>query len=157
MGPWRVTGHSRERFGSMIFHECAGDRPDGKADGRNKYYDEACRQVLNFAKRMFNKEKGVFYHGWVEGMTEHPEFYWARANGWAFMTEVELLEVLPEKPSVAAGNSATTQSTCKRSGSLSIGIGILASVAGPAGLLSGNIGDRDLHLRTCARYQSWLD
>jgi rhamnogalacturonyl hydrolase YesR len=29
-------------------------------------------------------------------MTEHPEFYWARANGWAFMTEVELLEVLPE-------------------------------------------------------------
>jgi len=29
-------------------------------------------------------------------MTEHPEFHWARANGWAFMTEVELLEVLPE-------------------------------------------------------------
>ena len=33
-------------------------------------------------------------HGWVEAMTEHPEFHWARANGWAFMTEVELLEVL---------------------------------------------------------------
>jgi len=35
-------------------------------------------------------------HGWVESMTEHPEFRWARANGWAFMTEVELLDVLPE-------------------------------------------------------------
>ena len=35
-------------------------------------------------------------HGWVESMAVHPEFRWARANGWAFMTEVELLDVLPE-------------------------------------------------------------
>jgi len=68
----------------------------GKLTGDVKYYDEACKQVLSFAQRMFNKEKGVFIHGWVEAMTEHPEFYWARANGWAFMTEVELLDVLPE-------------------------------------------------------------
>jgi rhamnogalacturonyl hydrolase YesR len=68
----------------------------GKLTGDKKYYDESCKQVLSYAKRMFNKEKGVFMHGWVEGMSEHPEFYWARANGWAFMTEVELLEVLPE-------------------------------------------------------------
>jgi unsaturated rhamnogalacturonyl hydrolase len=69
----------------------------GKLTGEKKYYDEACKQVLSYARRMFNREKGVFMHGWVESMTEHPEFYWARANGWAFMTEVELLEVLPEK------------------------------------------------------------
>jgi len=68
----------------------------GKLTGDKKYYDEACKQVLAFAKRMFNREKGVYMHGWVEGMTEHPEFRWARANGWAFMTEVELLEVLPQ-------------------------------------------------------------
>jgi len=68
----------------------------GKLTGDQKYYDEACRQVLSFAKRMFNKDKGVFMHGWVESMTAHPEFRWARANGWAFMTEVELLDVLPE-------------------------------------------------------------
>jgi rhamnogalacturonyl hydrolase YesR len=68
----------------------------GKLTGEKKYYDEACKQVLGFARRMFNREKGVFMHGWVESMTEHPEFHWARANGWAFMTEVELLEVLPE-------------------------------------------------------------
>lgn len=68
----------------------------GKLTGETKYYDEACKQVLAYAERMFNKEKGVFMHGWVEGMTEHPAFHWARANGWAFMTEVELLEVLPE-------------------------------------------------------------
>jgi rhamnogalacturonyl hydrolase YesR len=34
-------------------------------------------------------------HGWVEGMSDHPEFHWARANGWAIMTNVELLDVLP--------------------------------------------------------------
>jgi unsaturated rhamnogalacturonyl hydrolase len=45
---------------------------------------------------MFNREKGVFMHGWVEGMTEHPQFHWARANGWAILTMVELLDVLPE-------------------------------------------------------------
>ena len=68
----------------------------GKLTGERKYYDEACKQVLSFARRMFNRERGVYMHGWVESMTEHPEFRWARANGWAFMTEVELLEVLPE-------------------------------------------------------------
>lgn len=68
----------------------------GKMTGERKYYDEACRQVLSFAKKMFNREKGIYMHGWVEGMTEHPEFHWARANGWAFMTEAELLEVLPQ-------------------------------------------------------------
>jgi rhamnogalacturonyl hydrolase YesR len=67
----------------------------GKMTGDARYYDEAAKQILAFEKRMFNREKGVFMHGWVESMTEHPEFLWASANGWAFMTEVELLEVLP--------------------------------------------------------------
>ncbi|MBS1792771.1 MAG: glycoside hydrolase family 88 protein [Acidobacteria bacterium] len=68
----------------------------GKLTGDKKYFDEAAKQVLAFEKRMFNREKNIFMHGWVESMTEHPEFHWARANGWAFMTEVELLDVLPE-------------------------------------------------------------
>ena len=34
-------------------------------------------------------------HGWVEAMQVHPQYHWARANGWAVMTMVELLEVLP--------------------------------------------------------------
>src|SRR5690606_12977331 len=35
-------------------------------------------------------------HGWVESMDVHPEFHWARANGWALMTKVEVLDVLPD-------------------------------------------------------------
>lgn len=68
----------------------------GKLTGDKKYYDEAAKQVLSFAAKMFNKERGIYMHGWVEGMTEHPEFRWARANAWAFMAVAEVLEVLPE-------------------------------------------------------------
>ncbi len=68
----------------------------GKMTGEKKYYDEAAKQVLSFSAKMFNKQLGIYMHGWVEGMTEHPEFHWARANAWAFMAEAELLEVLPE-------------------------------------------------------------
>jgi len=68
----------------------------GKLTGDKKYYNEATQQVLSFASKMFNHEKGVFMHGWVESMPTHPEFRWARANGWAFMALAELLDVLPE-------------------------------------------------------------
>lgn len=67
----------------------------GKLTGERKYYDDAVKQVLQFSGRMFNKDKGIYMHGWVQGMDVHPEFHWARANGWAVMTMVELLDVLP--------------------------------------------------------------
>ena len=67
----------------------------GKLTGNPKYFDDAAKQVIQFSQRMFNKEKNVYMHGWVESMRVHPQFHWARANGWAVMTMVELLEVLP--------------------------------------------------------------
>lgn len=68
----------------------------GKYTGDNRYYDDAVKQVLQFSERMFNEEKGLFMHAWIKDMEEHPEFRWGRANGWAVMTMVELLEVLPK-------------------------------------------------------------
>lgn len=67
----------------------------GSYSGDSKYFDDAVKQVLLFGKRMFNYDKGLFMHGWIQEMDEHPQFHWARANGWAVMTMVELLEVLP--------------------------------------------------------------
>lgn len=67
----------------------------GKLTGETKYYDDAVKQISQFSVRMFNKEKGLYMHGWVEGMQEHPQFHWARANGWALLAMVELLDVLP--------------------------------------------------------------
>lgn len=68
----------------------------GKYSGENKYFDDAVKQVLQFSDRMFKEEKGLFIHAWIQEMDDHPEFHWGRANGWAIMTMVELLEVLPE-------------------------------------------------------------
>ncbi|TKB97702.1 glycoside hydrolase family 88/105 protein [Pedobacter cryophilus] len=68
----------------------------GVLTGDNKYFDEAVKQYQLFSQRMFNKEKGLYMHGWVEGMDPHPQFHWARANGWGLMTKVELLEALPK-------------------------------------------------------------
>ncbi|MDR7370104.1 glycoside hydrolase family 88 protein [Flavobacterium aquidurense] len=68
----------------------------GSYTGDTKYFDDAVKQVNQFSKRMFNEQKGIYMHGWVESMQVHPQFHWARANGWAVMTMVELLEVLPK-------------------------------------------------------------
>ncbi|WP_264537983.1 glycoside hydrolase family 105 protein [Flavobacterium sp. N1736] len=68
----------------------------GSYTGDVKYFDDAVKQVNQFSQRMFNEQKGIYMHGWVESMQVHPEFHWARANGWAVMTMVELLEVLPK-------------------------------------------------------------
>ena len=68
----------------------------GRLTGDQKYYDEACRQILQFADRMWVPEKKLFRHGWVESMDPHPAFHWGRANGWAILTMCEVLDALPE-------------------------------------------------------------
>jgi unsaturated rhamnogalacturonyl hydrolase len=67
----------------------------GALTGEARYFDDAVRQILQFSQRMFVKEQGLYRHGWVDGMDPHPSFFWGRANGWAIMATVELLEVLP--------------------------------------------------------------
>ena len=67
----------------------------GKLTGEKKYFDDACKQVIQFSQRMYNKDKNLFMHGWIQDMNPHPEFYWARCNGWALLTMSELLDVLP--------------------------------------------------------------
>ena len=68
----------------------------GKLTGERRYYDDAARQILQFSERMFVRDRGLYRHGWVQGMQYHPAFFWGRANGWALMAMAELLEVLPE-------------------------------------------------------------
>jgi rhamnogalacturonyl hydrolase YesR len=68
----------------------------GRLTGDSKYYDEAVRQVRQFAERMWVPEKKLFRHGWVEEMAPHLSFHWGRANGWAILTLCEVLDVLPE-------------------------------------------------------------
>ncbi|MCF3108155.1 glycoside hydrolase family 88 protein [Niabella sp. CC-SYL272] len=67
----------------------------GLLSGQTSYFDEAVKQYRQFAARMFNETKGVYMHGWVQGMEPHPQFHWGRANGWALLTKTELLDALP--------------------------------------------------------------
>ena len=68
----------------------------GQLTGDRRYFDDAAKQILQFYSRMFVPEKGVWMHGWIQEMSPHPAFHWARANGWAIMATVELLTVLPK-------------------------------------------------------------
>jgi rhamnogalacturonyl hydrolase YesR len=68
----------------------------GALTGEGRYFDDAVRQIAQFADRMFVPERGLFMHGWIQEMDPHPHFFWARANGWAIVAMAELLSVLPE-------------------------------------------------------------
>ena len=69
----------------------------GKLTGNNEYFDDAAKQVLQMSKYLFDADKGLYAHAWNEGNpTNHPRYYWGRANGWCMVAMVELLEVLPE-------------------------------------------------------------
>ena len=68
----------------------------GALTGDKKYYDEAVKQYQLFSKRMFNPERNLYMHGWVQEMDPHPQFHWARANGWALLTKIEMLDALPQ-------------------------------------------------------------
>ena len=64
--------------------------------GDSKYFDEATTMFKNFVRRMWVPEKGIYRHGYVEGLADQPTYHWARANGWAILTTVELLDMLPK-------------------------------------------------------------
>lgn len=69
----------------------------GLLTGDRKYWDDAVKQVVQLSARLFVPEKGLYDHGWSENTDGYdPRFYWARANGWATMAMMELLDVLPE-------------------------------------------------------------
>ncbi len=63
--------------------------------GKTAYFDEATNIYKNIVKRMFVPEKGIYRHGYVEGLAQQPTYHWARANGWAVLTTVQMLDLLP--------------------------------------------------------------
>lgn len=68
----------------------------GKLTGENKYFDDAVYQVKQYANYLWCAEKQVFYHCYHTDIQMNGVAHWARANGWIFMAQADLLEVLPE-------------------------------------------------------------
>jgi len=67
----------------------------GALTGERAWFDDAVKQVLQFHARLWDPQLGLYAHGRHMNQPLNPEFYWARANGWAMLASVELLDVLP--------------------------------------------------------------
>ena len=69
----------------------------GVLTGNKKYFDDAVKQIIQMADRLYIPQKELFDHGWnVTSGDYDPRFYWGRANGWTLMAMAELLSILPE-------------------------------------------------------------
>jgi unsaturated rhamnogalacturonyl hydrolase len=63
--------------------------------GEGRYLDDAARQVVNFQHYLFDDRAQLMYHDWYSD-TERPGVaFWGRANGWALLAQVDLLDRLP--------------------------------------------------------------
>ena len=67
----------------------------GVLTGERAWFDDAARQVLQFHAQLWDPQAQLYAHGRHLNQPLNPEFYWARANGWAMLASVELLDVLP--------------------------------------------------------------
>jgi len=63
--------------------------------GRRGYIDDAVAQVLGFNDRLFDPRAGLMAHNWYSATGQRGVAFWGRANGWALMAQVELLDLLP--------------------------------------------------------------
>jgi unsaturated rhamnogalacturonyl hydrolase len=63
--------------------------------GERRYLDDAVRQVVQFHHLLFDGRAGLMYHDWYSDTGRPGVAFWGRANGWALMAQVELLERLP--------------------------------------------------------------
>ncbi len=68
----------------------------GALTGDRAWFDDAVKQVQQFHAHLWDPQVGLYAHGRHLNQPLNPEFYWARANGWAMMASVELLDVLPQ-------------------------------------------------------------
>jgi len=69
--------------------------------GDPRWLEDATRQVVNFHRYLFDQRAGLMRHNWYSDSTGGADAgagaapgvaFWGRANGWALMAEVELLD-----------------------------------------------------------------
>jgi len=68
----------------------------GELIGDSKYFDFAAKQVINFHKYLFDQDKELMYHCWYSDIKKNGVALWGRANGWAMVAQIDLLERLPQ-------------------------------------------------------------
>jgi unsaturated rhamnogalacturonyl hydrolase len=68
----------------------------GRMTGDRTYFDDAMKTVNGMTSRLFNLQFNLYAHGWNSSAPDAPQFFWARANGWAVVTMCDLLDVMPQ-------------------------------------------------------------
>lgn len=56
---------------------------------------DAINQARLFYRHLFDKDKGLYYHGWNSETGKHSAVNWSRANGWVAWAMSELLQNFP--------------------------------------------------------------
>ena len=66
---------------------------------RPEYVEEAKRQYLIHIKYLYNKQTGLFYHGWDFTVRHnYGAVQWGRGNGWYTCGVVDFLDFAPVEP-----------------------------------------------------------
>ena len=89
--PWKWTLWADDLYMSVSFLSRMGE-----LTGDRRYFDEAARQVINFHKHLFDETRGLMDHYWYSAVDRQGVAFWGRANGWAMMAQVNLLDRLPK-------------------------------------------------------------
>jgi rhamnogalacturonyl hydrolase YesR len=63
--------------------------------GDARYRDAAARQVVSYHRYLFDEGAGLMYHNWYSDTNRPGVAFWGRANGWAVVAQVDLLDRLP--------------------------------------------------------------
>jgi unsaturated rhamnogalacturonyl hydrolase len=63
--------------------------------GESRYLDDAARQVVAYNHYLFDEGTGLMTHEWYSDTGRRGVAFWGRANGWAVVAEVDLLDHLP--------------------------------------------------------------
>jgi len=67
----------------------------GELTGDERYFEDAAMQVINFQKYAFDATMGLMHHCWYSDVQRPGVAFWGRANGWALLAQVDLLDRLP--------------------------------------------------------------
>ncbi len=59
------------------------------------YFDDAAAQVLRYHRYLFDANVGLMHHCWYSDSARPGVAFWGRANGWALLAQVDLLDRLP--------------------------------------------------------------
>ena len=91
----RYNPHENTIWADDLYMSVAFLARMGKLTGEHKYFDDAIYQINQYYNYLWCPEKQVFYHCYYTDTRQNGAAHWGRANGWVFMAQADLLEVLP--------------------------------------------------------------